>query len=376
MGLISTEVEVGLSGKSISHYENLGYEIPRYFDTHSKKTAVRRGTKIKVKVKDLQRGSNVIVDIQCDNCGIILQVSYHAYNCCNHQGKYYCNSCASQIFLSGENNYQWNPNITDEERQIGRNYPEYKAFIKRVLARDNYTCQCCGEHSNNLCVHHLDSYDWCKEKRTDDTNGITLCNNCHKTFHFYYGKGHNTQIQFEKWMNNTVSLLTDYQGNLPTARQIYDLDEQERYNSAYEYSKIHQCDVVTVYHCCNHDIKKSKYIKKNGEISYYERQTRTVKGHHLLWYDEYLNMSQQDLSEYLQHNVNKHLIKVICITTNQIFNSLSEASVFYKANINGICACCKGKNKTAGKFNGVPLKWMYLSDFENLSQDEQNRLLN
>ena len=32
MGLITKEVEVKLGGKNIKYYENLGYQIPRYYN--------------------------------------------------------------------------------------------------------------------------------------------------------------------------------------------------------------------------------------------------------------------------------------------------------------------------------------------------------
>lgn len=52
---------------------------------------------------------------------------------------------------------------------------------------------------------------------------------------------------------------------------------------------------------------------------------------------------------------------VICITTKRMFFTAVEAAKFYniksKSNIN---LCCKGKYKSAGKFNGQSLKWKYL----------------
>lgn len=107
----------------------------------------------------------------------------------------------------GENNPNWNPDITDEERERERNIEGYTDFIKKVLERDNYTCQCCGkkeEVSGKLNVHHLDGYNWCIEKRTDETNGITLCEECHKDFHSIYGRGSNTKEQFEEWIISIV----------------------------------------------------------------------------------------------------------------------------------------------------------------------------
>ena len=56
--------------------------------------------------------------------------------------------------------------------------------------------------------------------------------------------------------------------------------------------------------------------------------------------------------------------KVICITTNRIFDSIVEASNFYNIKGHHISECCLGKRKTAGKLNGVPLVWMYLKDYE------------
>jgi hypothetical protein len=103
----------------------------------------------------------------------------------------------------GENHYRWNYNLTDEEREIGRGYPEYYEWRKTVFERDGYTCQICGDNrGGNLVAHHLDGYNWCIERRLDITNGITLCddndcqNTCHPKFHNHYGYGDNTEEQF------------------------------------------------------------------------------------------------------------------------------------------------------------------------------------
>lgn len=78
--LITKESEVVLASKSITLFENLGYEIPKYWDKKHKKMSVCRGTKIKVKTKDLPKGSHVRVDVKCDYCGSIKNVSYKDYN--------------------------------------------------------------------------------------------------------------------------------------------------------------------------------------------------------------------------------------------------------------------------------------------------------
>lgn len=53
---------------------------------------------------------------------------------------------------------------------------------------------------------------------------------------------------------------------------------------------------------------------------------------------------------------------VICLTTNRIFESQTEASVFYDIKSQGnISSCCRGKIKSAGKYNGQKLVWRYLN---------------
>jgi hypothetical protein len=112
-----------------------------------------------------------------------------------------CKRCGIEK-LKGENNPSWNPYLTEEDRKNRRLIEGYTEWRIQVYERDNYTCQCCGDNSGgNLNAHHLDGYNWCKEKRIDVNNGVTLCKECHKEFHQIYGKGDNTKKQFEEWIN-------------------------------------------------------------------------------------------------------------------------------------------------------------------------------
>ena len=375
MGLISTEVEVGLHGKNITYYENLGYKIPRTKNKWGKIT-VPLHSKITVNIADVPKNANVLVDVECDNCKNINHITYQHYNNQIHDGKSYCHSCACKILNSGENNRFWKSDKSDEERIIGRDYQEYSNFIKRVLKRDNYTCQCCGVTACRLVVHHLNGYDWCVDDRIKDSNGISLCDNCHKNFHSHYGYGGNTKEQFDEWLGYSIRILESHNGELPAARKLYDIEEDRIYNGVSEYCKIHKIvNDTRIYNCCNHKVRKIKHIKQNGEISYHNLKIKTINGHHLLWYDEYLKMSEEDLEGYLHECENKSLVKTICISTGKVFNSMAEAGRYYKTTNSGIYHCCIGKAKSAGKLNGVPLKWMYLSDFKKLPQEEQDELL-
>ena len=378
MGLISTEVEVNLYGKVIDYYDSLGYEIPRVYDKIKRKDVVRLGTTIMVKIEDLSCGSHIPVKVKCDGCGKKYEMPYNVYHKYNHQGKIYCQHCAVKTFHSGENHYKWKPDKSDTERIVERRYAEYTEFVKKVLARDNYTCQCCGKKSvSNLAVHHLDSYNWCKDKRTDVTNGITLCDNCHDNFHLLYGKGDNTREQFEEWLGYTIPLLDNCYGDLPIARQVYDIEENKVYKSAIDYSETHKVQKTIVYSCCNHKTIRNKMILKNGDVAYYESIVHTVCGHHLMWLDEYKKMTDEDLSNYLTQCENKTYTKVVCLTTGEIFDSIAEASRLFKTEKSGISHCCQGRqNTTFSKEYSIFLQWMYYKDFLELPQEKQNEILN
>lgn len=103
-----------------------------------------------------------------------------------------------------KNNPNYNLNKTDEERAAQRCLEGYEHWRVSVFNRDNYSCVCCGNKGGNLNAHHLDGYHWCKEKRTDINNGVTLCESCHKEFHKQYSNNNNTKEQFINFMMNKL----------------------------------------------------------------------------------------------------------------------------------------------------------------------------
>lgn len=290
MSLLTKELEIDVT-TVWKYYEDLGYNIPKtekiyYHKSGSvshRKMTVTRGTTIIVKIKDVPKNNCNLVDVECDCCRKQYSVKFQDYNkCVDSDGKIYCRDCYGKFRINGDKNPKWNFDKTDEERHVERKYPEYTDFIRRVLARDNYTCQCCGnKSSSNLEVHHLDGYNWCIEKRIDDANGITLCSDCHSNFHSQYGCGENTKEQFEKWFGKTVELVKYYK-IIPPTKRIYCIEEDKIYNSAKEFAKCKKCSDSNIYSCCNH---------LNG---YY-----AILGYHLLWEEEYLTMSEQDIQQYV-----------------------------------------------------------------------------
>ena len=96
----------------------------------------------------------------------------------------------------GENNPNYNYNLTDEEREHNRKTKEYSEWVYDVKEQFDFTCDCCSNKGGNLVSHHKDSYNSCQERRLDPTNGVCLCESCHKEFHHIYGYGDNTEEQY------------------------------------------------------------------------------------------------------------------------------------------------------------------------------------
>lgn len=362
MGLITKEVEVELSSNTIKYYENLGYKIPRIRNKWRKYT-VPRGTKIRVKVKDLKYNSKTIVDVECDNCKKKYQIQYQSYSTRNDNGKITCHHCSRSVLNTGENNPLYKKDKSEEERIKERRYPEYIDFVKRVIARDNHICQCCGKQVNHDAeVHHLDGYDWCKEKRTDETNGVCLCSVCHKAFHSIYKYGNNSKEQYEEWIGYAIGELKKYNGKLPTTRKVYCYEENKIYDGVYAFCRENNCsDNSTIYKCCD--------LSNTSVLSY--------KGKHFFWLDEYEKLNKKEIDIFLELSKSKgHKRKIICITNGSIYYSISEASRITNASMDGIRNSCKDKKRYSGKLpDGTPLQWMYYEDFLKLPIEEQNEIL-
>lgn len=62
-----------------------------------------------------------------------------------------------------------------------------------------------------------------------------------------------------------------------------------------------------------------------------------------------------------KHHINGHCKQVICITTNEIFESITSASRKYNIPTTNISKVCKGQRKYAGKLeDGTKLTWKYV----------------
>lgn len=83
-----------------------------------------------------------------------------------------------------------------------RQSAEGKAWTYDVLSKSNFTCTKCNERGGKLHAHHKNGFNLFPEQRFDIDNGACLCHACHEQFHEVYGKGDNTEGQFNEWIKS------------------------------------------------------------------------------------------------------------------------------------------------------------------------------
>lgn len=157
-------VLVGLSGKIVSHYEALGYEIPRRLD-NQKRLKIPKGTKILARVVDLPVSSEARLTKVCDYCGAHVQNQLYKDIISlreSGQGLDICKSCShvkrveryrSQPIKKGESLAERFPEISSEwNYKLNSMTPSEVYAFSHIKAwwncRNNFTHVCEAEISN------------------------------------------------------------------------------------------------------------------------------------------------------------------------------------------------------------------------------------
>ena len=130
---------------------------------------------------------------------------FHLNISANEKGVLYCPKTIAKYIGADESDYRLLLNkrfITQnkdvgitithwrEHNGIGGNAKKrisysYRQWRRKVLERDHYTCQNCGS-KDKLHVHHIKSFSEYPELREEISNGVTLCEKCHRKLHGLY----------------------------------------------------------------------------------------------------------------------------------------------------------------------------------------------
>jgi 5-methylcytosine-specific restriction endonuclease McrA len=131
------------------------------------------------------KGSHVKIDFECPEGHMW---NTHPANII--QGRR-CLKCSYELYRSGRYNSQWNPELTQIDRVVARKTDQDHQWRLSVYRRDKYTCQNCGHKGRTkektINAHHILSYKDHPDLRHEVSNGIVLCEDCHKGFHAGYG---------------------------------------------------------------------------------------------------------------------------------------------------------------------------------------------
>jgi len=91
---------------------------------------------------------------------------------------YRCKSKWMRISLIGSDNSNWKGGFVPIYKYM-RNWQILKEWRNKIFTRDNYICQLCGKTDCYLEAHHIKSFTYYPKLRTEITNGISLCRDCH-----------------------------------------------------------------------------------------------------------------------------------------------------------------------------------------------------
>jgi len=86
------------------------------------------------------------------------------------RGKFCSKSCSNRRASAGR------PSV----RKNVRDWAAHTAWRRSVFARDDFTCQTCGQRGGALEADHIKPYSLFVEERWDVNNGRTLCRPCHR----------------------------------------------------------------------------------------------------------------------------------------------------------------------------------------------------
>lgn len=166
------------------------------------------------KLGKLQEKNNPNIYWECScSCGNKTVVSTGGLNF-GHSQSCGCATRDAAKQMCGPKHPNWNPLISNEEREYNKKYRrsnqyEFQVWSKAIKERDNYTCQICNIRGGKLASHHLKSWIQYPELRYDLENGICLCVHCHTLFHKKYKYKNNTaeqikELRFDQKKSNNV----------------------------------------------------------------------------------------------------------------------------------------------------------------------------
>lgn len=192
--------ECGIEQLIVSCYLESGRKTSCGCATISKKTINLVGKtfgKLTVIERSKERKLDRVTWLCSCDCGNTTLV---ASNCLKNGNVTSC-GCMWRQRPKGELSHAWKGGVYIDNYSI-RTSAIYKHWRKSILERDNFTCKICNSTSS-LEVHHISNFHKHVDLRFEEKNSITLCKNCHTTFHSKFGNKDNSYFQLVLFFKET-----------------------------------------------------------------------------------------------------------------------------------------------------------------------------
>ena len=184
--------------------------------------------------------------------------------------------------------------------------------------------------------------------RVCDRKQYSICNQ-----HFMWIEDYNEAIEDPKKMREWEEWAFN-----KNERLVWHKETNQFYVAEELVGKFGIKSVTSVYSACDHKLKHAY-------------------NNHFLWAKDYEEMSNEQMKEWenwissktIRNTGGQNAVKIICVTENTIFNSITQAAKYYNAsNISRVCRYnnSRSKNdnlKSAGNYKGRKLIWMYEEKF-------------
>lgn len=142
--------------------------------------------------------------------------------------------------------------------------------------------------------------------------------------------------------------------NNPKAKSVICITTNKVFDTVTDGANYYNTYITSITDCC-----KGK-AKTAGQLE---------DGTRLVW--SYLDNydCNNDIYKHIYYNKSKRentkKAKIICITTNKMFNTATEGARYYNTHQSSVSSCCKGKIKSSGKLpDGTKLVWRYIDIIE------------
>lgn len=159
--------------------------------------------------------------------------------------------------------------------------------------------------------------------------------------------------------------------NNPSSKKVICITTGKIFNTINEGAEYYNCDNSAISKCCLSDWKTCGILNNEKLVWMYLEDYETKTN------EEIKRRIEEGKKTELHYKNGEHprSTKVICLNTNERFDTIKEGSEKYNITESNIVQCLTKKTKSAGKINGEPLVWMYLEDYKCSTEEQIKKII-